>query len=208
MRGAQLATLALVAFALESRSCNMTIETPKYALVNRYADFETRQYPALRVAETDVEGSQTEVGNEAFSRLAGYIFGKNQGARKVAMTAPVVQAPQPGTSIAMTAPVSQQRKGAATWRVQFIMPSEYVLASLPKPNDPRVHLREIPAKKVAVVRYSGAWSMRNYNEHLAILENGLRREGLHALGEPSWARYDPPYKPWFLRTNEISIEIA
>ena len=185
----------------------MSIETPKYEVAQRYADFETRRYPALLVAETDVEGGQTEVGNEAFSRLAGYIFGKNKGARKVAMTAPVVQSPQRGTSIAMTAPVHQQRTGAATWRVQFIMPSQYVLATLPEPNDPRVHLREVPAKKVAVVRYSGTWSMRNYNEHLAILQNGIKREGLHALGEPSWARYDPPYKPWFLRTNEISIEI-
>ena len=31
--------------------------------------------------------------------------------------------------------------------------------------------------------------------------------GLEEAGEPIWARYDPPFKPWFLRRNEILIGI-
>lgn len=33
------------------------------------------------------------------------------------------------------------------------------------------------------------------------------RSGLTTVGEPVWARYDPPWKPWFLRRNEVLLEI-
>ncbi len=185
----------------------MAIETPKHEVVKQYADFEIRRYAPYVVAETEVEGDQGDVGSEAFSRLGGYIFGNNQGARKIAMTAPVTQAPTAGTKISMTAPVTQVSSGPRTWRVQFMMPSEHSLKTLPVPTDARVQLRTVPAKQFAAIRYSGTWSKRNYDEHLALLKAGLAREGLTSNGEPVWARYDPPFKPWFLRTNEILLEL-
>jgi len=185
----------------------MAIETPKYEVVKAFGDFEVRRYAPYVVAETRVEGAQKDVGNEAFSRLAGYIFGNNRGARKIAMTAPVAQAPAEGQKIAMTAPVTQARAAGDTWLVQFMMPAELSLDTLPEPKDPRVYLRLLPARTVAVVRYSGTWSKANYDEHLAILKAGLEREGLVAKGEPVWARYNPPFTPWFLRTNEILVEV-
>ncbi|MCA2981480.1 MAG: heme-binding protein [Myxococcaceae bacterium] len=185
----------------------MAIETPKYTLVEKRGDVELREYPASVVAETEVEGEQTDAGNEAFSRLAGYIFGKNSGAAKIAMTAPVTQAPAAGTRIAMTAPVTQQASGAKRWHVQFMMPSAWTLDSLPAPSDARVHLRAVPPRKVAAIRYSGTWSQANYREHLEKLQAGLALQGLVAKGDPIWARYDPPWTPWFLRTNEILVEV-
>lgn len=185
----------------------MAIETPKHEVVTRYADFELRQYPSYVVAETEVEGDQGDVGSEAFSRLGGYIFGKNEGGRKLAMTAPVTQTPTEGKKIAMTAPVTQVSTGPRTWKVQFMMPAAYALAELPEPTDARVQLRVVPAKQFAAIQYSGTWSVPNYEEHLAGLKAAMKREGLTAKGEPVWARYDPPYKPWFLRTNEILIEV-
>lgn len=185
----------------------MAIETPKHELVKRYQDFEVRAYPSYVVAETEVEGAQDDVGNEAFSRLAGYIFGNNHGSKKLAMTAPVTQARAEGTKLAMTAPVTQVSTGARTWRVQFMMPAEYRLETLPEPKDERVHLRQLEPRRFAALRYSGTWSQKNYQEHLDELRAALEREGLVEKGEPVWARYDPPFKPWFLRTNEILIEV-
>ncbi len=185
----------------------MAIETPKHEVVKQYADFEIRQYGSYVVAETEVEGDQGEVGSEAFSRLGGYIFGNNQGAQKIAMTAPVTQAATEGTKIAMTAPVTQVSSGPLSWRVQFMMPSEYSLETLPAPKDTRVQLRSVPAKRFAAIRYSGTWSKNNYEEHLMLLKVALVREGLTPKGAPVWARYDPPYKLWFLRTNEILLEL-
>jgi hypothetical protein len=185
----------------------MAIETPKHEVVKAYADFEVRRYAPYVVAETRVEGSRSDVGNEAFGRLAGYIFGKNRGEKRVAMTAPVTQAPAEGARIAMTAPVAQAPAGSDEWLVQFMMPSEYTLETLPEPLDARVTLRQLPARTVAALRYSGSWSQSNYREHLALLREAMKREGLAPKGEPVWARYDPPYTLWFLRTNEILIEV-
>ena len=188
----------------------MAIETPRYQVLKELGDIELREYPASVVAQTDVEGDRDEVGGEAFRLLAGYIFGNNHGQKKIAMTAPVTQEPTTGTKIPMTAPVTQERSAAGPrmWRVQFMMPSVYTLETLPEPKDPRVLLRRLPPRRVAAIRYSGTWSQRNYELHLRTLTAALKRENLVPTGQPIWARYDPPFKPWFLRTNEILIEVA
>lgn len=206
MTPATARTFALLAALLGLPA--MAIETPKFKVLETFDDVELREYPGYLVAETEVEGDQRDVGNEAFSRLAGYIFGKNRGEKKIAMTAPVTQTAAEPTRIAMTAPVTQQSTGQRSWVVQFMMPAEWTLDTLPEPLDSRVHLRFVPPKRVAALRYSGTWSQANYREHLDALQDSLARRGLATRGEPIWARYDPPFKPWFLRTNEILLELA
>ena len=199
------AALALWALAEPA----MATEKPKYTVVEQVEGLEVRQYAPYLVAETEVTGSREEAGNEGFRRLGGYIFGKNRGERKIAMTAPVAQ--QEGTKIAMTAPVSQQERpdrGKSTWVIQFMMPSEYARDTLPEPLDPAIRFREVPARRVVALRYSGTWSEERYLEKLAELRAAMEKDGLRAVGEPVWARYDPPFMPWFLRTNEILVEIA
>jgi hypothetical protein len=181
----------------------MAIEEPKYTALQTYEDFEVRRYEAYAVAETAVQAGFDDAGNDAFGILAGYIFGKNKGARKIEMTAPVTQTP---AKIAMTAPVTQSNDGGEVV-VRFVMPSEWTLETLPEPLDPRVRLREVPGRTVAVIRYSGFWSESRYREELAKLEAALQREGLRWIGEPVWARYNPPWTPWFLRRNEIWLEV-
>ncbi|MEI6226637.1 MAG: heme-binding protein, partial [Deltaproteobacteria bacterium] len=185
----------------------MAIEKPKYRVVQQLRGIEVREYPPYLVAETEVSGSREEAGNAGFRKLASYIFGKNKGEKKIAMTAPVAQ--QEGAKIAMTAPVSQQERldgGASTWVIQFMMPAEYTRDSLPEPLDPAVQFREVPARRVVALRYSGTWSEERYLEKLAELRSAMEKEGLRAGGEPVWARYDPPFMPWFMRTNEILVE--
>jgi hypothetical protein len=184
----------------------MAIEQPAHQVLRRYPDFEVRDYAPRVVAETEVRLPRAEAGNEGFRRLAGYIFGKNRGEQRLAMTAPVAQSP--GTRIAMTAPVAQLEGTPGAFVLQFTMPASFSLATLPEPLDPRVTLREEPARRVAVWRYSGTWSEERYRAQLAGFRAALAREGLAAVGEPTWARYDPPWMPWFLRTNEIWLELA
>lgn len=190
----------------------MAIETLAYTVIERFDDIEIRQYDGYVVAETEVDGDRRAATNEGFRRLAGYIFGSNHGDRKIAMTAPVLQAE--GRKIAMTAPVLQQAagSGAATetgpWLIQFTMPAAYTLDSLPEPIDARVHLRAEPPRRVAAYRYSGGWSTGRYEQKLAQLTDALVRRGLVAVGTPVWARYNPPITPWFLRRNEILVPIA
>jgi SOUL heme-binding protein len=187
----------------------MAIEKPKYRVVQELQGIEVREYAPYLVAETEVTGTREEAGNAGFRRLASYIFGKNRGEKKIAMTAPVTQ--QKGARIAMAAPVAQQERpdrGPSTWVIQFMVPSEYTRDNLPEPLDPAIRFHEVPARRVAVLRYSGTWSERRYLEKLAELRAAMERKGLRGVGEPVWARYDPPFMPWFLRTNEILIELA
>jgi hypothetical protein len=204
MSALTLVRLLFAALLLAVCGVAMAIEEPKYSVLETFEDFEIRSYAPYVVAETAVQADFDQAGNDAFGILAGYIFGKNKGARKIEMTAPVTQAP---TKIAMTAPVTQTA-GAGEVMVQFAMPREWTLETLPEPLDPRVKLREVPARKFAVIRYSGFWSERRYREHLEKLEAALKREGLYWRGEPVWARYNPPWTPWFLRRNEIWLEVG
>jgi hypothetical protein len=109
----------------------------------------------------------------------------------------------------MTAPVAELRAPGASDRfvIQFMLPSELTLSTVPEPLDDRVRFREIPSRHVAAIRYSGSWSERRYREHLHRLLDAIARERLEPVGAPIWARYDPPFKPWFLRRNEILIEV-
>ena len=182
-------------------------EEPAYRVVRELDGAEVREYPAYVVAEVLVPGPAEEAGSQAFPILAGYIFGKNKGEKKFAMTAPVTQVAAP-VKLEMTAPVKQEAAAAGGFMVQFVLPKGVALASAPDPLDARVVLREMPASRVAVVRYSGLWSQRNYSEHLEQLQAAMRAAQLAWTGEPILSRYDPPFTPWFMRRNEIWLTLA
>jgi hypothetical protein len=183
----------------------MATEEPDYEVVQQLDGAEVRRYAPYVVAQVLVAGTAEQAGSEAFPILAGYIFGKNKGARRFDMTAPVTQAAVP-VKLEMTAPVTQA-PAAGGYVVQFVLPKGVTLASAPEPLDPRVQLREVPGVRVAVIRYSGFWSQANYDEHLGKLQAALRAAQLRWTGEPTLARYNPPFTPWFLRRNEIWLTL-
>jgi hypothetical protein len=183
----------------------MAIEEAPFAVMEKSDNFELREYPSYIVAETYVEGNFEKVGNEGFRRLAGYIKGKNRKTASIAMTAPVSQ--EAGSEkIAMTAPVGQEREGNR-WRITFMMPSQYTLETLPRPDDERITLTEEPSKLLAAIRYSGTWGRKRYEDHEAKLIGWIDDKGWKQIGAPVWARYNPPFMPWFLRRNEILIPV-
>ena len=191
--------LALIPFGAAA------IEEPDYEVVQQLDGAEVRQYAAYVVAQVKVSGSAERAGNEAFPILAGYIFGRNKGARKLEMTAPVTQAAVP-VRMDMTAPVTQSPSPGG-FVVQFVLPKTVTLATAPEPLDPRVELQEVPGKRIAAIRYSGFWTQDNHDTHLARLRAALSAARLQSVGEPTLARYNPPFTPWFLRRNEIWLEI-
>ena len=183
----------------------MAIEKAKYTVLEKEDGFEIRQYDPQIVAETFVEGDLENAGNEGFRRLYAYISGENTKKQSISMTAPVSQ--ETGSKkIAMTAPVKQEKKDNR-WRITFLMPAEYTLETLPEPNDTRVRLTEESGRLMVAVKYSGTWSEEGYEENKALLEEYIRKRGLVKKGAPVWARYDPPFMPWFLRRNEVLIPI-
>lgn len=181
------------------------IEELAYAVVRQYQAFEIRQYAPYLVAEVNVPGPASEAGNQGFKILSAYIFGKNKGDRKIEMTAPVTQTPEP-RKIAMTAPVSQAASDTG-FIIQFTMPKEFTLDTLPEPLDSSVKLREIPGGRFAVIRYSGTWSESNYADHLTQLRQAVKAEDIPTRGEPIYSRYNAPFVPWFMRRNEIWLHV-
>jgi len=183
----------------------MAIEKAKYTVLEKEDGFEIRKYDPQIVAETFVEGDLEKAGNEGFRRLYAYISGENTKKQSISMTAPVSQ--ETGSKkITMTAPVKQEKKDNR-WRITFLMPAEYTLETLPEPNDTRVRLTEESGRLMVAVKYSGTWSEEGYEENRALLEEYIQKRGLTKTGEPIWARYDPPFMPWFLRRNEVLIPI-
>lgn len=199
------AIVFISAFTLMGATTAMATEEAKYTVAIKEEAFELRDYQPHILAEIVVDGNIDDASSKAFGSLFGYISGKNKSRNKVAMTAPVSQSPA-SEKIPMTAPVGQQSAGKK-WAVSFMMPASYTMETLPKPDDPEVTLRAVPARRIAAIRYSGLWSEKRYLEHKLQLETWIRKNKLKASGEASWARYDPPFKPWFMRRNEILIPV-
>lgn len=184
----------------------MATEEAPYTVITTDNTFELREYAPQVVAEIIVEGKLEDAGNRAFRPLFRYISGDNKSRGKIAMTAPVSQQ-QKGENIPMTAPVSQQRV-QGRWAVSFMMPASYTMETLPAPDDPGIKLRQVPARRVAAVRYSGFWSEKTYLLNKEKLETWIRKNRFSVVGEPVWARYNPPFTLWFMRRNEILIPVA
>ncbi len=196
-------TFTLIFFFLFESENAMAIEEPSFTVEQKTEVFEIRNYGPTLVAETKVQADFDEAGNKAFRILADYIFGNNTSQTQIEMTAPVSQQSE---KIAMTAPVSMSADGS-NYVVQFTMPSSYNIKNLPKPNDPRVQIRELPPRRVAVYRYSGSWSEKRYKEKLLDFKNNLDQMNLTTLGDPVFARFNSPFSLWFLRRNEIWFEL-
>lgn len=180
----------------------MAIEEPDYTVISKSSEYQVRKYGPIVVAETKVDADFENAGNLAFKILAGYIFGANHSKTKITMTAPVNQ-----EKIKMTAPVTQTSDSTG-YLVQFTMPKQYTLESLPVPNDSRVELKLVPPREVAVFSYSGSWSESRYQTKLAEFKGALKRDSLRTKGAPVLARFNSPFQLWFLRRNEIWIEIV
>ena len=184
----------------------MATEEAKYTLIEKIGVFEIRDYERHLLVETIVDSSLEDAGNQAFRKLFRYISGNNVASNTISMTAPVSQEAR-GRQIAMTAPVGQ-KPAEGGWAVSFMMPANYTLQTLPLPNDPTLMVREVPARRVAALRYSGTWSQKQYLANKEKLDTWIRSRGFTATGEPVWARYNPPFTLWFLRRNEILIPIT
>ncbi|CAN1538685.1 SOUL haem-binding protein [Burkholderiaceae bacterium] len=197
----------------------MATEEPRYDVRIAQGPFELRHYAPTLIAETVVDGDMDAASGKGFRLIADYIFGNNraagsQQAAKIAMTAPVTMEPQ-SSKIAMTAPVTIEPQSgnsamaeANQWRIHFVMPSQYTLANIPKPNNSAVTLRELPRKYFVVYRYSGFNTLAQVQEKTNETLAWAKQQSLQVIGTPQLSRYDPPWTLPMFRRNEIMVEVA
>ena len=65
----------------------------------------------------------------------------------------------------------------------------------------------VPARTLAVIRFSGSFGRRNLDTHLAELRDVLAKAGRKAEGTPIFLGYDPPFTLPFLRRNEVALQV-
>ena len=196
------------------------LEEPDYNVISQKTGYEIRQYNSYIVAEVEVEWNQNEALNNWFRYLAGYIFWGNTNKDSIKMTAPVSETQTyekismtvpvmetESTSISMTAPVMDTPNTQWSRIVQFTMPRKYTLETLPIPDNDKVTLREIPAKKVAVLRYSGYASEKRVTAKKEKLLELLERDNMKLLSNITSAQYNPPLSFPLTRRNEVMIEV-
>lgn len=182
----------------------MATEEPSYRVVEQSEPFEIRQYSPLIVAQVEVPGDLSEASSAGFRLIANYIFGNNISVRDGGLN---IAEPVP-EKIAMTVPVIAEGKGdKKTWLIQFVMPKQYTIDTLPKPNNPQVKLVQVGPQKLAVIRFTGFVSDDKVQEKTTELMAWIKSRNEIALGNPRLARYNPPWSiPW-MRRNEILIPI-
>ena len=191
----------------------MAIEETSYTVLSQVEDFELRRYDEQLVAQTWVSGDQDTASRQGFKILADYIFGNNTApsgeSSKISMTAPVTMQSdnlngQASQKIAMTAPVSMQQNDGK-WRVQFTMPSQYTMQTLPKPNNPDVKIVQVPAQTYGVIKFSGLAGSKKVAKKTETLKSWMQTQKLVITGTPELARYNPPWTLPFMRRNEVMM---
>ncbi|MDH4160776.1 MAG: heme-binding protein [Actinomycetota bacterium] len=182
-------------------------EQQRYEVVGRGQGFELRRYPAHLVAEVEVDGSFEAAGNAAFRPLVAYIRGQNQTSRSLAMTAPVLQRRDDPEDPLAAAETRTTETSPGRYVVSFVMPQGATRESLPDPGDDRVTIRAVAEELAAVARYSGRWTSASYEQQTGRLLRAVKEAGFETIGPPRFARFDPPWTPWFRRRNEVVVPV-
>ena len=179
-------------------------EEPDYRALKTDGDFQIRDYPAMAVAETVVQGPRKAALGEGFGRIADYIFAKSRDGEKIDMTVPVMQ--DSGDPMASDPPFfNDELEGA--WRTRFVMPTGRTSDDLPEPPA-GVELVDLPARKVAVVSFPGRADDRMLAEQEDRLRGWLARNGEKSAAEPEYAFYNSPVIPGPLRRNEVWLALG
>lgn len=180
-------------------------ETPAYDVERTVGAAEIRAYAPHLLALVTVGGDRDKALSAGFRVLAGYIFGGNTGAAKVAMTSPVAQTP--AAKIAMTSPVGQVAQGGE-WVVSFMMPAEYTPDTLPTPKSGDIRFEQTAPERQIVLGFTGRATPKLIAQKEAELRGIMAAEGLTAKGSSRTYFYDDPFTlPWN-RRNEVAFVLA
>ncbi|XP_028800084.1 uncharacterized protein LOC114755375 [Neltuma alba] len=165
------------------------LESPKYQIFKRTANYEVRHYAPFIVVETN--GDKLS-GSTGFNTVAGYIFGKNSTEEKIPMTTPVF-------TQAMDAELSKVS-------IQIVLPLDKEITSLPNPNEEVINLRKVEGGIAAVIKFSGKPTAEIVCEKENLLRSNIIRDGLKPRMGCLLARYnDPGRTPSYIMRNEVLI---
>jgi hypothetical protein len=163
-------------------------ERQKFDLVKKIprTKVEIRRYHPCVIADVIVEAPYSQAASLGFRPLVTYIS---------------------QNKIAMTAPVLQESTDSRSWIISFVMPAEMTLRDLPNPQNSKVRLRTLSEQLSAVLAFTGLAPSSKIQEKELELRAALAKESLTPIGALRIARFDPPWKPGFLRYNEVILDL-
>ena len=207
-----------------------SVEEPSYTVVLERTSvptpYEIRKYGERIAIETEYGGDKED--GSPFMALAGYIgvMGKpqNEGQESIAMTAPVViEGDQPsnkkdesgkGEAIAMTAPVVKSESSDGKKTMQFMLPASFdSVDKAPKPINPSVRVKAVPAAMGVVHRYNGGYSDERNREIAATVAKQLTEDGVsmtedEIMNKYQFWGYNPPFTIPYFRRNEVWVPLS
>jgi len=183
-------TVVFIAFQSFMSISNSNIEKQQYRVVKAENGFELRYYPPATFATVKSSAkSYRELSGSGFRKIAGYIFGDNESSTKIAMTSPVHM------------DINEKESS-----MSFVMPSNYDVKSLPKPNDARVEIHQTPGEYAAVIEFGGFANDASIRKHAEELKQLLDQKGIKTIGNFRYLGYNPPYQI-IARKNEIVVAV-
>ena len=183
-------TVVFIAFQSFMSISNSNIEKQQYRVVKAEKGFELRYYPPATFATVKSSAkSYRELSGSGFRKIAGYIFGDNESSTKIAMTSPVHM------------DINEKESS-----MSFVMPSNYDVKSLPKPNDARVEIHQTPGEYAAVIEFGGFANDASIRKHAEELKQLLDEKGIKTIGNFRYLGYNPPYQI-IARKNEIVVAV-
>lgn len=130
-----------------------------------------------------------ELSSPGFNKLASYIFGSNEGEKKIAMTSPVHMDINDSMS-----------------SMSFVMPADYNLDNLPKPNDSTIKLEKSADEYMAAIQFGGFANDDEIKKYASKLEEALKRSGINYYGNFRFLGYNAPFQ-LLARRNEIVVNV-
>jgi hypothetical protein len=182
--------VVLIAFQSFMAISTSNIEKQKYRVVKKESSFEVRFYPPATFATIRSSAkSYRELSGSGFRKIAGYIFGNNETSAKIAMTSPVHM------------DINKDESS-----MSFVMPAEYDIKSLPRPNDAKVELHESPSEYAAAIEFGGYANDETISKHAEQLKKSLKEKGIKPIGHYRYLGYNPPYQ-LVGRKNEVIVAV-
>lgn len=202
--------MKVLLIALTLMSSAFANEQLKYETILKDGKIELREYAPYITASISFD-TQEEYDKNAFRVLAAYIFGNN-----ISMTSPVLNSNEQigmtvpvfidGDEIGMTAPVFTNAD-QSKWKMSFVMPNRYTMATLPKPNDKRIVIKSEPAKTLVAIRFNGRRTFERNTKYENKLRTWLDSQALEVISDAMYAGYNAPSTPPLFRRNEVLIEV-
>jgi hypothetical protein len=164
-------------------------EEAKYIIISRRGDVEFREYDAHVLVSVTVPGSFEAAPTSGFYPLVRYISGENRANEKIAMTSPVFHVAE----------------NDELHTISFVLPDD--TTSAPAPINTGLSTTNVAPTTMAAIRFPGRWDESRARRIERELHESLQSGGVVETGPVMFARYDPPWKPGFLRRNEVLVPV-